>query len=337
MKSKDKKFSVILLSLALLMSQNAFAARFGKQRNLGMQRNTTSYQRNTAPNNSYQSNQSYQPYSAQQTQPANQGNQQRGPGVGSVVAGAAAGAVGGYMLGKAMNSDNHTVAAANSVNNSSSQVVREAAPVSQSQIPWGIIAILGVLLVIGLMIFRRRAMPEINNSNNFGNMQANNNFEIPNINQNQSTYNQGEMQQQRQPFFSSASGSQQSIDKVADGVETQYFLRQAKGMFLHIQSMNTPENVSEVAKYMTPELYAEVKQLIVENDFVADFSQLECSLLQTNTENDNYIATVRFYGFVSEAPNTPPVKFSEIWHFVKPVAPQSGKWLVAGIQQENIN
>ena len=40
---------------------------------------------------------------------------------------------------------------------------------------------------------------------------------------------------------------------------------------LHIQSMNTPENVAEVEKYMTPELYAEVKQLISENDYIADF------------------------------------------------------------------
>lgn len=49
---------------------------------------------------------------------------------------------------------------------------------------------------------------------------------------------------------------------MADGIEVQFFLRQAKGMFLHIQSMNTPENVSEIAKYMTPELYFEMKSLI---------------------------------------------------------------------------
>ncbi len=334
MKKISKKLSVILLSSAIIFSQNAFAARLGKQRSLGMQRSTSSYKSNGTTSNNTNSNTGYsQPGYAGQSN-TQQPQQQRGPGVGAVVAGAAAGAVGGYMLGKAMNSSDK--AAMDKAN--SSQVAQEAAQrqtINDNHIPWGIITILGLLLVIGLMIFRRKTMPQVSSTptNSMAGME-NNSFEIPNIRRENTAYNQGNTAQQpQQPVVAAP----EVITKVADGVETQYFLRQAKGMFLHIQSMNTPENVSEVAKYMTPELYAEIKTMISENDYVADFSQLDCNLLDTATENGNYIASVRFFGLVSDSPNSPQVKFSEIWHFVKPVGTDSAKWLVAGIQQESIN
>ena len=314
MKQINKKLSVILLSTALLVTQNAFAARLGKQRSMGMQRSTSNYQSN---------NSNYRPYNSQANPAQQQAPQRRSPGMGSVVAGAAAGAVGGYMLGKAMNS-NERVAA--------SQPEQRAYSNSESHIPWGIIAILGALLLIGLMIFRRKAMPQTGSGVNFNTPQQNNtNFDIPNIRKENTSYaNSG--QAQAQP-----NQQNQNMQKMADGIEAQYFLRQAKGMFLHIQSMNTPENVSEIAKYMTSELYAEMQQLINENDYVADFSQLDCNLLESTTENNNYIASVKFFGLVSDSPTSPAVNFSEIWHFIKPIGIDNAKWLVAGIQQETTN
>ena len=332
MKQISKKLSVILLSSAIIFSQNAFAARLGKQRSLGMQRSTSSYKSNGTTNNTNNNAGYSQPGYAGQSNTQQQ--QQRGPGVGAVVAGAAAGAVGGYMLGKAMNSSDK--AAIDKANSSQvAQGVDQRQTINENHIPWGIITILGLLLVIGLMIFRRKTMPQVssNSTNNMAGME-NNSFEIPNIRRENTAYTQGNTAQQpQQPVVATP----EVIAKVADGVETQYFLRQAKGMFLHIQSMNTPENVSEIAKYMTPELYAEIKNIISENDYVADFSQLDCNLIDTATENGNYIASVRFFGLVSDSPNSPQVKFSEIWHFVKPVGADSAKWLVAGIQQETIN
>ncbi len=319
MKTYTKKISILLLSSSLLFSNSAFAGRMGGGRSLGMQRSTSNFSR-TSANNSQYNRPAYQPGNA-----APQAEQRRGPGIGGVVAGAAAGAVGGYLLGKSMNSDNRSA---------SSQTVREeAAPAanSASQIPWGLITILGLLLVIGLMIFRRRTDPAINGNNNFNHSpQTNNSFQIPGL--------------RREGSATSASPTtgggysptqiNQNLDKMADGIETQYFLRQAKGMFLHIQSMNTPENVSEVEKYMTPQLYSEVKQMISANDFVADFSQLDCQLLQSSAENGSFLASVRFFGQVSEAPNAPVVDFNEVWNFSKPVGNDGAKWVVAGIQQD---
>lgn len=309
MKNFSKKLSVLLISAALLTSQSAFAARMGKSRSLGMQRSTPTQ----TTNNNYQSGANAAPASA--------APQKSGPGIGGVVAGAAAGAVGGYMLGKAMNSDK----------SASSQAARETAS-SGSNIPWGIIGILGILLAIGLMLFRKKSIPQAA-SGNLATPQTNNNFNIPNIRKDNSAYVPGQTvqanNQQTAPTVNPA------FERMADGVEAQYFLRQAKGMFLHIQSMNTPENVSEVEKYMTPELYAEVKQLISENDYIADFSQLDCQLLASSAENGNFIASVKFFGKVSESPNTPAVDFSEIWNFIKPATVEGAKWLVAGIQQTN--
>jgi predicted lipid-binding transport protein (Tim44 family) len=312
MKTSTKKISIILFSASLLFNSNAFAGRMGQGRSLGMQRNTSIFSRPSS--NNYQSNRTsgYQPGAATTAQ-----EPRRGPGIGGVVAGAAAGALGGYMLGKAMNSDK----------NASSQALHEeAVPSSLSnQIPWGLITILGLLLIIGLMLFRRRANPAINNSINPLN-HGNNSFSIPEIRRNTSAPESG---------VSPPATFNSALDKMADGVETQYFLRQAKGMFLHIQSMNTPDNVTEVEKYMTPQLYSEVKQMISNNDFVADFSQLECQLLQSSIEDNNFVASVRFFGLVSESPNAPVVNFNEVWNFSKPAGIEGAKWVVAGIQQTN--
>lgn len=329
MNTNLKKVGVILLTGSILFSQNAFAARMGSGKNSGMQRNVNTQQYSNSQNYSNSGN------PGGYAQPA--GQQRNGPGMGAVVAGAAAGAVGGYMLGKAMNGDK----------NASSQVARETAPSSATNIPWGIIAILGMLLFIGLMIFRRKTMPQGQSASNpfgtpTGSAPVNNNFEIPGIRKDNTAYTS----QNQQPQAGNGGNMQQAsiqpqipagMERMADGVESQYFLRQAKGMFLHIQSMNTPENVSEVEKYMTPELYQELKQMISGNDYVADFSQLDSQLMQSTLENNNYVASVRFYGKVSESPTSPAIDFNEMWHFVKPVQGENTKWKVAGIQQLNVN
>lgn len=319
MRTSVKKISIILISASFLFSESAFAARIGKSRNSGMQRSVNTTNVNNGGVNKGTN-------TAAGAQPAGQ-PQRQGAGVGTVVAGAAAGALGGYMLGKAMSgnaSDAHSSVAGQD---------------QGSQIPWGTIAILGALLGIGLMMFRRRtgnpaySQQQGTNNTQFQN-QNNANFEIPQVRNSNGAYAPGQYtnqapvnnSQQSQPVV-------QTIDKLPDGVETQYFLRQAKGMFLHIQSMNTLENVTEVEKYMTPELYADVRASITENDYVADFSQLDCKLLDATTENATYIASVLFFGKVSESPSTPVVDYKEVWNFVKPTGSTNAKWIVAGIQQ----
>ena len=63
-----------------------------------------------------------------------------------------------------------------------------------------------------------------------------------------------------------------------------------------------------------------------------DVVSLDADLLELATEKDRHWASVRFSGFVREAPGTPPEGFEEVWNLVKPADGSSG-WLLAGIQQ----
>jgi predicted lipid-binding transport protein (Tim44 family) len=57
-------------------------------------------------------------------------------------------------------------------------------------------------------------------------------------------------------------------------------------------------------------------------------------VVESATENGQYIVSVRFTGMVTEDLHSSAQQFSEIWHFVKPAGSQQD-WVVAGIQQEN--
>lgn len=299
---KFKNLTAIFVCVALVFSQSAFAARVGGGKSYGMQRSA---------NPSYSQQQGVPPSGA------TQGAQPRsGMGAGTAaLLGAAAGAAGGYMLGRSSQN-----------NASGGQSVQP-----QHSFPWGTIGILAILLFLGLMLFRRKANAGFSTNNNQINP-APSNFNIPTINRTNSAANAQSAPNTGIPPQAPASPN---MNRMPDGVETMYFLRQVKGMFLHIQSMNNPDNVAEVEKYMTPSLYQEIKSSITGNSFVADFSTLDCQLLDCEVNGNQLIASVKFYGMVSEEPNQPSKPFSEIWNFVKTDL-ATGKWVVAGIQQETL-
>lgn len=129
--------------------------------------------------------------------------------------------------------------------------------------------------------------------------------------------------------------STQSGNKLPDGTEPAAFLRVARQRFNHIQSMNTASNIAEIQRYLTPDLYQSMYNYIMANQDqdVAEFSNLNAMVVDSATENGQYVVSVRFTGTVSEDLNSLPQPFTEIWHFVKS-AGSNQDWLVAGIQQE---
>ena len=322
---KLKTLITILLTFSIIFSQDAFAARLGGgKRSYGMQRSTTNY---------YKPQQSYNSTAAPQ-QGTTTGQQRSGMGAGTAAAlGAAAGAAGGYMLGRSMNDNNNVNP--NNINASGPQQAMQPQE-THSNIPWGMIAILAILLFIGLMFFRRgKTSPWFSGDADAMNHPANNPNNL-NINK---TNSMPQMNNSNQNWYSANSPQapiNDNMEKMADGVEKVYFLRQAKGMFLHIQSMNNRDNVGEIEKYLTPSLYQELKDEVANNSFIADFSNLDCQLLSCEVNNNQLIASVKFFGMVSEEPEQPAKPFSEIWNFVKTDLAY-GKWLVAGIQQETLN
>ena len=126
-----------------------------------------------------------------------------------------------------------------------------------------------------------------------------------------------------------------SGSQLPDGTEPAAFLRIARQRFNHIQSMNTASNISEIQRYLTPDLYQSMYQDIMANQDqdVAEFSNLNAMVADSATENSQYVVSVRFTGTVSEDLNSLPQPFAEVWHFVNP-AGSTQDWLVAGIQQD---
>ena len=127
----------------------------------------------------------------------------------------------------------------------------------------------------------------------------------------------------------------QSGSQLPDGTEPAAFLRVARQRFNHIQSMNTASNISEIQRYLTPDLYQSMRNDIMSNQDqdVAEFSNLNAMVVDSSTDNGQYIVSVRFTGTVSEDLNSLPQPFAEIWHFTKP-AGSNQDWVVAGIQQD---
>lgn len=287
--------ALLTLSLAaLLAAPLAEAARMGKGRSAGMQRSAPT-QPMTIP--------------ARPAAPAPQPAQpSRGPGVGTAIAAGAAGAAAGYMLGNAMN-DNHA-----------------SAPSGQpagSGFPWGTIALMALLVGGALMFFRRsQRQATAAMAGGAARMAAPTQFPpIPKVGGSGAPYGGG---------MAAQPAVQQG--RLTDGTEAAHFLRQAKATFLHLQSLNTPESLEEVRRYMTPELFEDLRADIASNSAVADFPQLDCQLLESVQENGRHVASVRFTGMVSEEVNAPTVPFTETWHYVKD-ANGSSRWLLAGIQQ----
>lgn len=322
MNSRTKTSLIAFCLASLVASPFAEAARMGKSGSYGMRRSapTRQYQAPAAPT---------QPMPSQapsQVQP-----QKKGVGVGTAIAAGAAGAAAGYMIGSAVNGNNAAAAPAQANVASAPTSAVASAPVQNPRpgIPWNLVLILGAIFLVGLLWFRRRMASAEHAPQAMRPQPApaptqfdNNRFDpIPSIGSGVPGYN-GAGQQTAGSFAPA---------RLPDGTETPYFLRQVKATFLHLQSLNSPDTLDEVRRYMTPELFGEIRDEIARNGATADFTDLDCQLVEATEEGGRFVASVRFFGQVSEEVNAAPIPFSETWHFVK--EPGSSKWMVAGIQQ----
>ena len=283
------KNAIMALSLIGMLAapMAAEAARMGKGKSAGMQRATPT-----------------QTFQQQNAVPAKQAPapQQKGSGIGGVVAAGAAGAAAGYLLGSAFGDDD-------------------------GGIPWMAI-ILGSLGGIALLAFlRSRAMKKQTQMRapqpmSMGQSHFQPAGGIPPIGSGQPQNLGG----------GGLTPPPASLQRLPDGTEVPHFLRQAKATFLHLQNLNSAESLEEVRKYMTPDLFNSLRDDISNNSETADFPQLDCTVIDAVNEGGRMIASVRFSGTVSENVGVPAVAFSEVWHYVKEDS-NSAKWLIAGIQQ----
>jgi predicted lipid-binding transport protein (Tim44 family) len=113
------------------------------------------------------------------------------------------------------------------------------------------------------------------------------------------------------------------------------FLRQAKLNFVRLQAANDRGDMDDIKHFTGPEIFAEIQLQFEERGRTpqqTDVVELDATLLEVVTENNQHIASVRFHGLLSEVSGAAAAPFDEIWHLTKPLDGSSG-WLVAGIQQ----
>ena len=307
------------LTAALLVAPLAAEAkRAGGGKSHGMSRQA-------APTQSYQQPRQATP-AQQPTAPAT-APAKSGPGVGGMVAAGVAGAAIGAVAANALADDN-----------SASQAQAQEEKGGIPSWIWILLAAAVAFFIFRKMGAKKKVAPNPYAPNNgstqapFGQQAA---PRTSNDNSNifgQSVGGSAATPQNNAPFGAAYTNSGSQLP---DGTEPAAFLRIARQRFNHIQSMNTASNISEIQRYLTPDLYQSMYQDIMANQYqdVAEFSNLNAMVADSATENGQYVVSVRFTGTVSEDLNSLPQPFAEVWHFVKP-AGSTQDWLVAGIQQE---
>ncbi|UJA01862.1 Tim44 domain-containing protein [Acinetobacter johnsonii] len=307
------------LTVALLVAPLAAEAkRAGGGKSHGMSRQA-------APTQPYQQPRQATP-AQQPTAPAT-APAKSGPGVGGMVAAGVAGAAIGAVAANALADDN-----------SASQAQAQEEKGGIPSWIWILLAAAVAFFIFRKMGAKKKVAPNPYAPNNGSNQAPFGQQAAPrtsNDNSNifgQSVGGSAATPQNNTPFGAAYTNSGSQLP---DGTEPAAFLRIARQRFNHIQSMNTASNISEIQRYLTPDLYQSMYQDIMANQDqdVAEFSNLNAMVADSATENGQYVVSVRFTGTVSEDLNSLPQPFAEVWHFVKP-AGSTQDWLVAGIQQE---
>jgi predicted lipid-binding transport protein (Tim44 family) len=122
---------------------------------------------------------------------------------------------------------------------------------------------------------------------------------------------------------------------VPDDFDVDAFVHQAKVQFVRLQAVFDAGDLKDLREFTTPEVFAELKLQIEESRGAAqrtDVVQLDAELLGIETTPTEYIASVRYSGMVRERADGPAEPFVEVWNLVKPTD-GSGGWVLAGIQQ----
>ncbi|RKG39224.1 Tim44 domain-containing protein [Acinetobacter rongchengensis] len=310
-----------ILMATLAVAPLAEAKRAGGGKSHGMSRSSSSSQSYSQPR---------QVTPAQQ--PTQTSQQKSGSGVGKMVAAGVAGAAVGAVAANAMADDN----------NANNQAQMSDAELAKQEEKGGIPGWIWLILIAGAAFFLFRkfgAKKKLATNNPYApnNTGSNAPFGQANTTARNASSNTNIFGQSvaggvatQAPFGAST----QSGNQLPDGSEPAAFLRVARQRFNHIQSMNSVSNIAEIQRYLTPDLYQSMYSDIMANQDqdVAEFSNLNAMVVDSATENGQYVVSVRFTGTVSEDLNSLPQPFAEVWHFVKP-AGSNQDWLVAGIQQ----
>jgi len=112
------------------------------------------------------------------------------------------------------------------------------------------------------------------------------------------------------------------------------FERSAKVNFIRLQAAWDAKNLADIREFTTPEMFAEIKMQVTETvgNNETDVVSVNAELLGIDSNEVDYLASVRFNGSMREDKAKPAEAFEEVWNLAKPKDGKTG-WLLAGIQQ----
>lgn len=299
---KKVLLTLCILTLGLgMVIEDAEAKRMGGGRSFGMQRNNTATpQRQATP-----------PTAAPQQNAATPGRQQAAPGAAAAtpkrsgwmgpIAGLAAG------LGLA--------------------ALASHLGFGEGLANFMMIALLAIVAVVVFrLIFRKAAPPQQSAPLQYAGAGAPNTGDAPPPN----NFSGGSF------AAPEASASEATPSSIPADFDVPGFLRIAKVNFVRLQAANDAGNLEDIREFTSPEVFAEIKLDVGERPQGSiqqtDVVTLEAELLSLETEENRYIASVRFHGMIREKSESAAQPFDEIWHLTKPVSGNLG-WTIAGIQQ----
>lgn len=133
----------------------------------------------------------------------------------------------------------------------------------------------------------------------------------------------------------SAEAEQAATYGIPKGFDTVGFVRNAKTYFIRLQAAWDKADTNDIREFTSPEMFAELKMQLQERGASAnhtDVVSLDADMLGVEVVGNDYLASVKFFGFIKEEQSASPTQFSEIWNLSKPVS-SNGGWVLAGIQQ----
>jgi predicted lipid-binding transport protein (Tim44 family) len=143
----------------------------------------------------------------------------------------------------------------------------------------------------------------------------------------------------RPSYAGAASGaSVPSAGDIPHDFPVDSFLRNAKSSFIRLQAANDRKDINDVREYTTPEVFAEISMQMQERGNAVQKTEvivINAELLEVANEGNYSIASVRFTGQLSENGGIAE-NVDEIWHIQKHLQEANAPWLLAGIQQTNL-
>jgi predicted lipid-binding transport protein (Tim44 family) len=194
--------------------------------------------------------------------------------------------------------------------------------------------LIGLVVVAGVLLFRfiaRRRRPDLAYGHGAANRQQTNGSLFSNqIGQARSAANF-----RNWPHAAMDSANATKVSNPLLKPDPAVFLEFAKSMFVRLQGAWDRNEQGDLFELTTPEMFAQIKQDLEARGgqpSLTEVTQLDAEILREESNADEIMVSVRFYGQMREdhAPTAQP--FQEIWNLVRSVQGDQA-WRLAGIQQ----